>query len=138
MGKEVYYQIHCSTLGDVICATPTIRKLHQVYGQKINVINNNFAALRNNPRIKNLIKHEDFSPENLSSSDEWFQSYVLAGQKNQFGIEKKFNTIDIRLLHSLDLGFGLMPEEMTCEFFPSEYNNPFNLPDNYVVQQNYY
>lgn len=133
MGKEVYYQIHCSTLGDVICATPTIRKLHQVYGQKINVINNNFAALHNNPRIKNLIKHEDFSPENLSSSDEWFQSYVLAGQKNQFGIEKKFNTIDIRLLHSLDLGFGLMPEEMTCEFFPSEYNNPFNLPDNYVV-----
>lgn len=133
MSKEIFYQIHCSTLGDVICATPTIRKLHQVYGQKINIINNNFAALRNNPRIKRLIKHEDFSPKNISTSDEWFQSYVLAGAPNQFGVEKKFNTIDIRLIHSLDLGFGLMPEEMTCEFFPLEYNNPFNLPDNYVV-----
>ena len=133
MAKEIYYQIHCSTLGDVLSATPTIRKLHKVYGQKINVVNNNSAVLKNNPRISKLIRHEEFNPSHLSNGDEWFQSYVLAGLPNQFGVEKKFNTIDIRLIHSLDLGFGLMPEEMGCEFYPAAYTNPFNLPDHYVV-----
>ncbi len=36
--KDVYYAVISGTIGDTICATPTLRKLYQVYQRKINVV----------------------------------------------------------------------------------------------------
>ena len=133
MNKKIYYKIHCSTLGDALSSTPVVRKLSKLYNTKLNIINDAPEIFRNNPYVDKIINCNDFDIKNISGDYEFFESFVLPGQKNQFGIERKFSTFDIRQIHAMDLGFSLMPEEMFCDFFPTEYNNPFNLPDNYVV-----
>lgn len=131
--KKIFYKISCSNLGDSICATPVIRKLSNLYKSKINVICGNKYVFKNNPYLENIYHFDEFQNSFLQSEFEFFESFVLPGQKNQFGIERKFNTFDIRQIHAVDLGFMLMPEEMHCDFFPSFNENFFDLPNKYIV-----
>ena len=131
--RKIYYKINCSNLGDTLSSTPVVRKLSKLYKTKLNIINDAPEIFKNNPYVDKIISCKDFDVKNISGDYEFFESFVLAGQKNQFGVERKFSTFDIRQIHAMDLGFSLMPEEMLCDFFPTEYDNPFNLPDNYVV-----
>lgn len=133
MNKNIYLKINCKNLGDNICSTPVIRKLYNLYNKKIIVINDFAEVFNNSPYIKRVISSEFFDISFLNSEDEFFETFLLAGQKNQFNIERKFNTFDIRQIHAVDLGFYLLPEEMRCDYFPSTYNNPYNLPDKYIV-----
>lgn len=132
MSKQIYYKINSTNLGDVLCSTPVIRKISKLYNTKINIINDFSEVLQNSPYIQKIISTNSFDKKNLINDDEFFESFVLPGQRNQFNIERKFNTFDIRQIHAHDLGFSLMPEEMSCDFFPSQKNN-FNLPHQYVV-----
>lgn len=133
MSKKIYYKINSINLGDVICATPTLRKLNELYNQKIIIINDLVEVFENNPRVEYVIKPQNFVKDGIKCEYEFFESFVLPGQKNQFNIERKFNTFDIRQIHCHDLGFNLMAEELNCEFYPSLGVNLFNLPSSYVV-----
>lgn len=132
MIKNIYYKINCTNLGDVLCATPVIRKLYKLYNSKINIINDSPEVLQNSPYIEKIISSSVFKKEEMISPKEYFESFVLPGQRNQFSIERKFNTFDIRQIHAHDLGFSLMPEEMNCDFFPLP-KNKYDLPKKYVV-----
>jgi len=132
--KSIYYQIHSSNLGDTICATPVVRKLSKLYGRRINIINDLQDVFKNSPYVERIIHSSIFDVNSLNDQTEYFCSFLLPGQQNQFGIERKFNSFDIREIHSNDLGFHLMPEEMKCDFFPDKYDNPFGLLKNeYIV-----
>lgn len=133
MSKKIFYKINCTNLGDVLCSTPIIRKLSKLYDTKLNIINDAPEVLQNSPYINKIINSKDFNVKNLHGDYEFFESFVLPGQKNQFGIERKFNTFDIRQIHAMDLGFALMPEEMHCEFFSSPSKNNFNIKSPYVI-----
>jgi len=133
MNKKIYYKINCTNLGDVLCSTPVIRKLSGLYNTKLNVINDAPEVLQNSPYINKIINSNDFNLNSLSGDYEYFESFVLPGKKNQFGIERKFNTFDIRQIHAMDLGFSLMPEEMHCQFFPSSIKNNFDIKYPYVI-----
>jgi len=133
MNKKIYYKINCTNLGDVLCSTPVIRKLSGLYNTKLNVINDAPEVLQNSPYINKIINSNDFNLNGLSGDYEYFESFVLPGKKNQFGIERKFNTFDIRQIHAMDLGFSLMPEEMHCQFFPSSIKNNFDIKYPYVI-----
>lgn len=133
MSKKIFYKINCTNLGDVLCSTPVIRKLSKLYNTKLNIINDTPEVLQNNPYINKIISSSEFNINGLSGDYEFFESFVLPGKQNQFGIERKFNTFDIRQIHAMDLGFSLMPEEMYCEFFSSLYKNDFNIKSPYIV-----
>lgn len=133
MSKQIYYQINSTSLGDTLSATPVIRKLSNLYGQKIIVINDLIDLFKNSPYIERTIHSSSFRREFLNQDDEYFMSFVLPGQQNQFGVERKFSTYDIRQIHAVDLGFMLMPEEMGCDFFADDDKNEFDLPENYIV-----
>jgi len=133
VSKKIFYKINCANLGDVLCSTPVIRKLSKLYNTKLNIINDTPEVLQNNPYINKIISSSEFNINGLSGDYEFFESFVLPGKQNQFGIERKFNTFDIRQIHAMDLGFSLMPEEMYCEFFSSLYKNDFNIKSPYIV-----
>jgi ADP-heptose:LPS heptosyltransferase len=133
--KKVLYKISCDTVGDSICATPTLRKLSTLYNDKIIVINRYEEIFKNNPYVDYVIHPDKFDVKQLRNNQEFFESCVLKGKQNQFGIERHFNTFDIRQIHCNDLGFYLMPEELTCDFVPESDTEKilFTIPKEFVV-----
>lgn len=141
--KDIYISINCNTLGDTLCFTPSLRKVYYIYNKKINVVvpQQSKRIFINNPYIDNLYSIEEFN-EKFKNRDwnylinneiEYYQTYVLPGQKNQFGVERKFQHVDLRQIHANDLGFQLFDDELECEFFPNDYSYDFKLPEKYVV-----
>lgn len=137
MSKKVFYKVSADTFGDTICSTPTLRKLSILYNQKITVINRHTEIFENNPYVYSVIHPDNFDKNKLTGNYEFFESCVLKGQKNQFGIERHFNNFDIRHIHSHDLGFNLMPEELHCDFVPSKNSykvlKTYNIPKSAIV-----
>ena len=135
--KDIYYAVISGTIGDTICATPSLRKLYQVYQRKINVVSqpDSKSVWINNPYIDKIYTFPEFVNDFKGDKSviNYHESYVLPGLHNQFGMQRKFNMVDLRQVHANDLGIQLLPEEMTCEFYPNPFSNSFSLPKNYVV-----
>jgi autotransporter strand-loop-strand O-heptosyltransferase len=131
--SDLYLKIHSPSLGDTIASTPTLRKLSKTYNKKINVITHVKAVFANNPYVNNIYSFEDF--DNLKfkiNKQNMFETFLGCGIKNQYGVEKKHNTIDIRQFHAIDLGFMLLPEEMEYDYVADSYEDINNLPDEYI------
>lgn len=135
--KNVYYAVISSTIGDTICATPTLRKLYQTYQRKINLVTQPDvkSVWINNPYINKLYTFQEFKEEFKGGllGINYHESYVLPGLHNQFGMQRKFNMVDLRQVHANDIGIQLQPEEMTCEFYANEFSGVCKLPKDYVV-----
>ena len=139
--KDIYYAVISNTIGDTICATPTLKKLYDAYQRKINLVSQTDTkrVWINNPYINKIYTFEEFQCKFNSefsgdfSRINYHESYVLPGLYNQFGMQRKFNMVDLRQVHANDIGIQLLPEEMTCEFYPNPFSNSFTLPKNYVV-----
>lgn len=131
--RDIYYKIHSNAMGDTFCATPTLKKLCQAYNQQIIVVTHNKQIFRNNPYARQVLNFDEFS-EFKTDKAEILNSFVLAGQRNEFGVERKFSHVDLRQTHANDLGFQLFPEEMSCDFFPDkELKLNIKLPKLYIV-----
>jgi ADP-heptose:LPS heptosyltransferase len=130
--KKIYYIIHSNSFGDTLAATPTLRYLYKSHNKKINVVTHNKNVFNNNPCVDELFSFDEF----VGSSDRdilKYESFTFPGQTDRNGIEKKFSHIDTRLLHSMDLGFQLLPEDMSYDFYPDPMNLKVDLPNQYVV-----
>lgn len=122
----------CPALGDLICATPTIRKLAESYEQKITVVS----------PIPELFKKLDYVEASYkSSSIDWdyfnenylmHNSFYNVGKKNERGVEMKHNNMDIRQFHAVNLGFMLRRDEMKCDYLPLT-DLEMELPEHYVL-----
>jgi FkbM family methyltransferase len=124
--------IHSTSLGDTIAVTPVLRKLYNSYNSKISVLTYHPDIFKNNKYVDNLY---DFNTTDIDKIKyiEKFETFLgTGGYKNQYGVEKKHNTIDIRQFHALDLGFMLSSEEMSYDYTPNEYLQIENLPNEYV------
>ena len=124
---EKCFVVHSSSLGDTICSTPTLKKLSNSYGAKFYVATHVPEVFFNNPCVKKIIDIDSVNEKDY----EIFETFRKAGEKDKNGIEKKHNTIDIRQFHAMDLGFGLLPEEMECKFYPDIYED-LRLPSGYI------
>lgn len=120
----------CNGLGDLICATPVIKKLIDVYDEPITVVS----------KMPELFKNLAYSYK--SSSIDWdyfnknytmYNSFYNIGKKNERGIEMKHNVMDIRQFHAINLGFMLDQHELECYYSPTEENRFTDLPEKYVV-----
>jgi FkbM family methyltransferase len=132
MNSKIYYLIHSNSFGDTLSSTPTLRYLSKSHGEKINVVTHNKNVFNNNPYVKSLLSFEEFQNQNLSNIVK-YESFTHAGRKDGNGIEKKFSHIDTRQLHSMDLGFQLLPENMEYDFYPNPQSLSLDLPEKYVV-----
>ena len=130
--KKIYYIIHSNSFGDTLSASPTLRYLYKSHNTKINVVTHNKNVFNNNPYVDKVFSFDEF----VGSSDKdtlKYESFTFPGQTDRNGIEKKFSHIDTRLLHSMDLGFQLLPDDMSYDFYPDPINLDVDLPNQYVV-----
>lgn len=137
MNKSPALAIHTSSLGDVLCATPTIRKLREIYGQKVYVISGNKEVLENNPNISRNLSFDEADLNQISDSYDLHQTFRNLGKRDESGVEFKHAICDIRQFHAKDLGFMLTSSELSCEFYPSLDSkmvyDTLGLPSSYVV-----
>lgn len=118
----------CNGLGDLICATPTIKVLSESYGKKITVISKMPELFKMNPHVEKSYKSTSIDWEYFEQNYLMHNSFYNMGKKNERGIEYKHNRIDIRQMHAINLGFQLLPSEMDCFYRPTE-ECKFEIPD---------
>lgn len=109
---------HCNGLGDLICSTPTIKKLHDYYGMKVTVISQIPEVFKENPFVEASYKRSSVDMEYIESEFLMHNSFYNVGKKNERGIEYKHNMIDIRQFHAIHLGFMLGKDDMECWYRP--------------------
>jgi ADP-heptose:LPS heptosyltransferase len=117
--KKILVLIGSQSVGDTLCAMPSIKHLSDVYNQKIHVFTYQKELLKNFPYI---ILTDNYVPE---QDDIFIQTF-----RPDLYLHTRF---DIRQFHAISSGFQLLPEEMQIDFYPDEYQKIENLPQNYVV-----
>lgn len=122
----------CRSIGDLISATPTIRKLSEVYERKITVISQIPELFKNLPYVEASYKTSSMNHEYFKNNYIYHTSFDLAGKKDSRGVEFKHSMIDIRQFHAISLGFTLLENELHCDYVPLT-NCEIELPEKYVV-----
>ena len=135
MKLPVFYTA-APSIGDLLCSTPTIRKISNVYKSKVIVVSPSPNLLKNNPYISQSLDIKDVDLSQMETLYDVHKSFHLLGKKDPLGIEFKHAMCDIRQFHSKDLGFMLTPDELKCDYFPDEFEDcmeGIHLPEKYVV-----
>lgn len=110
----------CNGLGDLICATPTIKKLRHSYGAPITIVSKMPEIFKQNPDVEQSFKKSSVDWEYFQRNYIIHNSFYNVGKKNERGIEYKHNVIDIRQFHAINLGFMLLQSELECFYRPSD------------------
>jgi len=117
--NKILVLIGSNSVGDTLCAIPTIKKLSEIYNKNIHVFTYQPELLKNYPYITLSDNY------NIDEGDTLIES---------FRVDKFVHTrTDIRQLHAISSGFQLLPEEMEIKFYPDPYEEINDLPDNYIV-----
>jgi autotransporter strand-loop-strand O-heptosyltransferase len=138
MPKPPAFYTASLAIGDCLCATPTIRKISEVYEQKVRAFSHFPEVFRNLPYVSSSDDFKDYVLEinDLSRDYDMHKSFWHLGKKvamsDPRGVEFKHPQIDIRQYHAIDNGFMLTNEELSCDFYPME-EMKFYLPEKYVV-----
>lgn len=137
MKLPVFYTTTPS-IGDLLCSTPTIRKISKVYKSKVIVVSPSPNLLKNSPYISQSLNIHDVDLDQMENLYDVHKSFHLLGKRDPLGIEFKHAMCDIRQFHSKDLGFMLTPDELKCDYFPDRFEDcmgemEINLPEKYVV-----
>jgi len=122
----------CNGLGDLICATPTIKKLHDSYQQKITILSKMPELFKMNPYVKKSFKASSIDRDYFNKNYTMHNSFYLVGKKDERGIEMKHNMMDIRQFHAIHLGFMLNEDELECYYRPIEPKKNF-IHEKYAV-----
>ena len=64
MKKQAFYS-SAAAMGDLICATPTIKKLAEIYQSTITVISNHPYLFNNCPYVDKILNFNDYTEEQL-------------------------------------------------------------------------
>ena len=110
----------CNGLGDLICATPTIKKISEAYQKRIIVISNLPEIFKMNPNVEKSYKSSSVDMGYIKENYIVHNSFYNVGKKDERGIEIKHNMMDIRQFHAIHLGFMLGHDEMECFYRPTE------------------
>jgi ADP-heptose:LPS heptosyltransferase len=119
MSNKILVLIGSKSVGDTLCAIPTIRMLNKLYNKNIHVFTYQPELLKNYPYIT---LSDNYNTESDDLLIESFRPDIFVHTRT-----------DIRQLHAISAGFQLHPEEMNIEFYPDKYEPIPGLPDNYVV-----
>jgi len=117
--NKILVLVGSQSLGDTLCALPTIKKLSEIYNKIIHVFTYQPELFKNVPYIT-LSDNYDVDEGDLLI--ESFRPDLFVHTRT-----------DIRQLHAISSGFQLLPEEMNIDFFPDKYVEIENLPEKYIV-----
>jgi Glycosyltransferase family 9 (heptosyltransferase) len=123
----------CNGLGDLISATPTIKKLYEAYERRIVVLSKMPELFKTNPYVDKSYKISSIDINYFNDHYIMHNSFYNVGKKNERGIEYKHNRCDIRQYHAIHLGFMLAKDEMECFYQPITPLSIENLPEKYVL-----
>lgn len=138
MKKPAFYTA-AFAMGDLLCATPTIRKLYETYGEKVHVFSHMPELFENLPYVSGSELYSDWYDKPkydfLCKEYDFNPTFLDMGKKIQLsdkrGIELRHAQMDIRQYHAIELGFMHTPEDMQCDYVPTEPCSVY-LPDRYV------
>ena len=130
--KENALVIYSRSIGDTLCATPTLRKLYKTFNSKFSVVTHVPEIFERNPYVLNTYKFEDFSEVSLQKKFNVFKVFHNMSHKNLEGIEWKYGLISLQQSMAMDLGFMLLPEELSCNFYPRTECIIPELPKDYI------
>lgn len=132
--EEIYLDLsECKSLGDTIASTPIIRKLYNSYNQKIRIISIHQEIFKNISYVEKVYDPQSVNLDFIKENFIYHNSFNNIGKKNQFGVEIKHNTIDIRQFHAINLGMMLGIDEMEYDYTPDKYEVIDGLPEKYVL-----
>jgi ADP-heptose:LPS heptosyltransferase len=134
VGDSIFYDLSdCPSIGDTLCSTPTIKKVSEAYGCKLNIISKHPEIFKNNPYIDKNYPAGGMNMDYIKENFIVHNSFYDIGKQNDKGIQHKHAHTDIRQYHSMLLGFQLFPEEMECIYNPDEFTPIDGLPEKYVL-----
>jgi len=81
----------CNGLGDLISATPTIKKIHDSYQQKITVVSQKPEIFKHNPFVEKSYKNTSIDWDFFRDNYIMHSSFYNVGKKNERGVEYKHN-----------------------------------------------
>jgi len=130
--KEICIDVTgCRALGDTLCVTPTVRKISQTYNKKISVISHHSEIFEGLPYVEKSYQYTSDLLNELSDNHEMMSTFDVSYKEN--GVCNKHNSMDIRQLHAINLGFMLTKNEMELEYVPNSNVILPNLPEKYVL-----
>ena len=115
--------IQAHGLGDTICCTPALRKLHKAYKVKFNIYSRYPIVFENLPYI-NSSSDLEIIPENIDYC--FFHSSRMV----------KSLLYDLRQFVANEADFQLLNDELECDYVASNKSNnlsKYNLPDEYII-----
>ena len=118
--KKILLKIHGHGLGDVLCATPALRKLSKAYESKISIKSKYPVLFNKNPYVDcNFFLHDNVD----ESEYEVFSCFEMESvfKDSNAASFRKLHACDRRRSCAFDLGFDLLDEELTLDFFADEY-----------------
>jgi len=118
--KEVLLKIHGYGIGDALCATPALRKLSKAYENKISIKSKYPFLFNNNPYVNRNFLLEDNIDESKYEIFSCFEMESVFKDSNAKSF-RKLHACDRRRSCGFDLGFDLLDEELTLDFFADEY-----------------
>lgn len=138
--KDPAFYTASLAIGDCICATPTIRKISEIYNTKVVVYSHYPDIFKKLPYVKESYDVKEYitldKSEALRDKYDLHYSFWRLGQKVKLsddrGVEMKHAIMDIRQYHAIDSGFMLKKSELQCDFIPDSYSHDFDLPEKYI------
>ncbi len=130
--KQILLKIFGSGMGDALTATPSIRKLSDIYSSKISIRSKYQALFQNNPYIENNFSFDDVVDESAYEIFSVFEQYSST-KLNKIDSLRKHHSCCTERSCAYDLGFDLRSDELQLDFFST--NNciyDFKNIDNYI------
>tara|TARA_R110000772_G_scaffold8005_2_gene26721 strand:+ start:4416 stop:6398 length:1983 start_codon:yes stop_codon:yes gene_type:complete len=138
--KKILVKVSCPALGDILCSTPTIRKVSESYDHKIDVMTKRRDVFENNPYVDNILDHTE---EDTHGYDEVFETYNQHYKLNknmgneeyyETPMEVKLSNFEARQLHAMGVGITLYPNEMHYNYIADKQTETSEIVDNnYIV-----
>lgn len=123
--------IGSSGLGDILCATPMLRKLYSIYDEKISICTYRPLVFKNSPYVDKIYNLRDSDHQDVLNNYLVHKTFNASIKVND--VELKHNLMHIVQYHATSLGFNLIDEECSIDFYAGEYKNINDIPEEYVV-----
>tara|TARA_Y100000592_G_scaffold99952_1_gene177909 strand:- start:158 stop:1186 length:1029 start_codon:yes stop_codon:yes gene_type:complete len=145
--KKVLVYIAFGTMGDILSATPIVRKLYQVYERKITVASRMDMIFKDNPYVDEHIEihntsnptiNNNFTDDLLSKyEDDYVIHKIGVSERNEDSTEDFFRHIRHMTLTNYmasQIGMHLMGSDHELDFFPTKVDirDELNIPKKYV------
>ena len=116
--NKILLKIFGAGMGDALTATPSIRKLSNIYSSKISISSKYQSLFENNPYIENNFNLSDIIDESPYQIFSVFEQRSIT-ESNQIRSLRKHHSCCTERSCAYDLGFDLRSDELQLDFFPT-------------------